>query len=321
MAILSTGVNNPLPVFSTDLVELYHMDCFDWLRLREPESIHAVVTDPPYGFVEYELSHLEKLKLGRGGVWRIPPTLGGYTRSPLPRFTVQTAYELQAMTDFFTEWAQLVHRVLVPGGHVLIATNPLLANRLYSAILSADFEARGELIRLVSTLRGGDRPKGAEQDFPQVTVMPKSSFEPWGIFRKRFTGTVAANLRRYQTGGFRRTPDDLPFADVFTCPPAPAQERRAARHPSLKPQRLLRHLVRSVLPLGTGTVLDTFAGSGSTLAAAEAVGVHAVGVERHDDYIEMATAAIPRLARLTPMDSSKVRLKARNGDPDQLALL
>ena len=91
-------------------------------------------------------------------------------------------------------------------------------------------------------------PKGAEREFPGVTVMPKSNFEPWGIFRKPFTGTVAANLRQYKTGGLRRGVDDAPFSDVFRCPPASQEERRLAKHPTLKPQRLLRYLVRAALP-------------------------------------------------------------------------
>ena len=50
-------------------------------------------------------------------------------------------------------------------------------------------------------------------------------------------------------------------------------------HPSLKPQDFLRQLVRGVLPLGEGVVLDPFCGAGSTLAAAEAVGYRSVGIE------------------------------------------
>jgi site-specific DNA-methyltransferase (adenine-specific) len=39
-------------------------------------------------------------------------------------------------------------------------------------------------------------------------------------------------------------------------------------------------------------------GSGSTVAAAEAVGVSCVGVERHEEYYEAAADVIPKLAAL-----------------------
>ncbi|MGH2354804.1 MAG: site-specific DNA-methyltransferase, partial [Chloroflexota bacterium] len=63
-----TGAGAPL-VFGNEAVQLYCADCFDWLRLRAPNSVHAVVTDPPYGFIEYQEAHLEKMKNGAGGVW------------------------------------------------------------------------------------------------------------------------------------------------------------------------------------------------------------------------------------------------------------
>jgi site-specific DNA-methyltransferase (adenine-specific) len=56
--------------------------------------------------------------------------------------------------------------------------------------------------------------------------------------------------------------------------------------------------VQGVLPLGEGMVLDPFAGSGSTLAAAQAIGYRALGVERDRRYFDLATQAIPRLAAL-----------------------
>lgn len=279
--------------------ELILTDCFDWLKVRDADSIHGVVVDPPYGWVEYEQSNLDKLASGRGGVWRIPPSFDGSTRSPLPRFTVQTQAELSLMTAFFEEWSRLLYGVMVPGAHLFIASNPLLSTRLYSAIAAAGFEPRGELIRLVTTLRGGDRPKGAHEHFAGVTVMPRSNFEPWGIFRKPISEkTVSDNLRRWGTGGLRRIDDAHPFGDVFKCPPATKAERAIVNHPSLKPQRLLRHLVRAVLPLGEGVVLDTFAGSGSTIAAAQAIGYSAIGLERNADFYAEAVKAIPRLAAL-----------------------
>src|SRR5205085_12209596 len=76
-------------------------DAFDWLAERRPDSIHAVVTDPPYGLVEYTAKELEKLRKGKGGIWRIPPSFDGCQRSPLPRFTVLKAADHDALRLFF----------------------------------------------------------------------------------------------------------------------------------------------------------------------------------------------------------------------------
>ena len=277
---------------------LVQADCLKWLKTQPPTSIHAVVTDPPYGLVEYTPKEQEKLRRGRGGVWRLPPSFDGCRRSPLPRFTTLTRLDLARMERFFLQWGRELMRVLVPGAHAMVASNPLVVQRVTTALVSAGFEPRGQIIRLVMTMRGGDRPKNAHKEFEGVTVMPRSMWEPWVLVRKPLEGRVQDNLRRWGTGGLRRPSKDRPFGDVIRSHPTRASERKLAPHPSLKPQSFLRQVVRGALPLGQGIVLDPFAGSGSTLAAAAAVGYSSIGIEIDPQYIEVAKSAISLLARL-----------------------
>lgn len=300
--------------YRNDLVELYHGDCRPWLAERAENSIHAVVTDPPYGMLEYSRKEMAKLRAGRGGVWRIPPSIGGSKRAPLPRFTVLSESELTYLFEFFQEWAGLTLRVLTPGGHVLIATSPLFNHVVSQALVSAGFEKRGEIVRLVRTLRGGDRPKGAEAEFQEVSAMPRSCWEPWLLFRKRLEGRLADSLREWGTGALRRPAGDAPFTDVIASGRTPRDEKKIAPHPSLKPQAFLRQLVHAALPLGTGTVLDPFAGSGSTLAACQAIGYRGIGIEADTRYIDMAKQAIPRLATIRPAVHSAVSVRMLDQD-------
>lgn len=286
------------PAYEFGGAKLYHANCFEWLSARAPLSIEAVVTDPPYGLVEYSAKEQEKLRAGRGGVWRIPPSFDGHQRSPLPRFTTLRQDDLDALVVFFEKWARLLMPVLVPGAHVVVATNPLLSHLLSSALAAGGFERRGEIIRLVMTMRGGDRPKNAHLEFPDVSVMPRSMYEPWVVFRKPLAGRAQDNLRKWKTGGFRRPEQDRPFGDVIPSSPTQRRERSIAPHPSLKPQAFMRQIVRAVLPLGEGTVLDPFAGSGSTLAAAQAVGYASIGIESDEEYVAMATSAIEALSKI-----------------------
>ena len=273
-----------------------HADCMEWLRQQERNSIHAVVTDPPYGLVEYSSREQEKLRNGKGGVWRQPPSFDGARRSPLPRFTVLSPADVRDLGEFFSRWARLLAPVLVPGANVVVAANPLLSHIVAGALAEVGLERRGEIVRLVMTMRGGDRPKGAHDEFPDVSVMPRSMWEPWLVFRKPLEGRVQDNLRRWRTGGFRRPSPERPFGDVIRSSPTRKEERSLAPHPSLKPQGFLRQLVRGVLPLGEGVVLDPFCGAGSTLAAAAAVGYRSIGIESDPEYFSMASHAIPRLA-------------------------
>jgi DNA modification methylase len=270
----------------------------EWLEAAPAHSVHAVVTDPPYGLVEYSAVEQEKLRAGRGGVWRIPPSFDGHQRSPLPRFTTLTAAQVGDLRTFFGRWGPARFRVLTPGAHVMVASNPLVSHVVADALALHEFERRGEIIRLVMTMRGGDRPKNAHTEFADVTVMPRSMWEPWLLFRKPLEGRVQDNLRKWGTGGLRRISESRPFGDVIQSHPTQKNERALAPHPSLKPQAFLRQVVRAVLPLGIGVVLDPFAGSGSTLAAAEAVGYRSVGIETDPRYFKLAKTAIPRLASL-----------------------
>ena len=62
----------------------------------------------------------------------------------------------------------------------------------------------------------------------------------------------------------------------------------------------MRILVRALLPLGKGVMLDPFMGSGSTIAAGNVVGYTSIGIELDAAYFLLAQKAIPRLAALYP---------------------
>jgi site-specific DNA-methyltransferase (adenine-specific) len=293
------GLDYEVSVFTTSLA--LRADCFEWMRRIPPDSLHAIVTDPPYGVKEYDLDQLEKRSNGNGGVWRIPPSFDGHQRAPLPRFTALDKAERKRIQEYFQEWAVLALRVLRPGGHVFLASNSFLAQMVFQAVSDAGLEFRGQIIRLVQTLRGGDRPKNAEQEYSDVCSMPRGSYEPWGLFRKPLLNGMRVSdcLREFQTGGLRRKPDGNPFEDVINSERTPQRERAIADHPSLKPQSFLRQIIYAALPLGEGIVVDTFMGSGSTVAAAEALGYSCIGIERLQEYYAMSQTAIPGLAQLT----------------------
>ena len=127
--------------------------------------------------------------------------------------------------------------------------------------------------------------------------MPRSMWEPWIVYRKPLEGRVQDNLRKWKTGGFRRPSEDKPFGDVVASAPTHKNERSLAAHPSLKPQSFIRQIVRAVLPLGEGLILDPFAGAGSTLAAAEAIGYRSIGVEKDSHFFNIACDSIPKLVQ------------------------
>src|SRR5207248_2987322 len=125
--------------------DLVRGDAFEWMKKQPNNSIHTIVTDPPYGLKEFTEPEKQKLRAGRGGIWRIPPSFDGCKRAPVPRFTVLGREDHAALREFFAAFASEAIRILVPGAHAIIATNPLLSHHVYIAMLEAGFEKRGEI--------------------------------------------------------------------------------------------------------------------------------------------------------------------------------
>ena len=73
-------------------------------------------------------------------------------------------------------------------------------------------------------------------------------------------------------------------------PKAPAIDKN--NHPTVKPLALMRYLITLIAPPKDALILDPFAGSGSTIVAAENLGIRAIGIEKSEEYAEIARARI-----------------------------
>ena len=82
------------------------------------------------------------------------------------------------------------------------------------------------------------------------------------------------------------------WARFFYCPKVSKKERgKNNKHPTVKPQELMKYLVRLVTPKG-GTVLDPFMGSGSTGMAAKDLGFDFIGIEKSEEYFKICQERI-----------------------------
>jgi DNA modification methylase len=83
----------------------------------------------------------------------------------------------------------------------------------------------------------------------------------------------------------------------FYCAKVSKKERGDNNdHPTVKPQELMKYLIRMVTPEG-GIVLDPFMGSGSTGMAAKELGVDFIGIELSPDYIAIAKNRIDNVGK------------------------
>jgi len=105
------------------------------------------------------------------------------------------------------------------------------------------------------------------------------------------------DMRNYTVRGFPDSGGASRFYPVFKYhPKAPTTERPnhdGTGHPTVKPVDLMRWLIRLVTPPG-GTVLDPFAGSGTTGEAAIKEHKHAILIEREDTYLPLIVARLSK---------------------------
>ncbi len=102
--------------------------------------------------------------------------------------------------------------------------------------------------------------------------------------------------------------DDLGGASrFFYVAKADATERprvNGTAHPTVKPLDLMRWLVRLVTPPG-GTVLEPFAGSGTTVEACIIEGFDCIAIEKGDEYLPLIMQRINR--RRDPVEAIRQR--------------
>jgi site-specific DNA-methyltransferase (adenine-specific) len=118
-------------------------DCFDGLKELPPESVDAIVTDPPYGLEfmgkEWDTFKVERRKVaGTGG-----------TQAPFAHHAVKLDAERgTAFQTWCHDWATECLRVLKPGGHLLAFGGSRTYHRLGSAIEDSVFEIRYQILWL-----------------------------------------------------------------------------------------------------------------------------------------------------------------------------
>jgi len=142
-------------------------------------------------------------------------------------------------------------RILKPGGHTLAFIDWRMSMNLAAALESADLRQHPML------------------------VWDKGRLGMGAIFRNQHEFIV------HMTAGNPTPPQRRDVANVLRFPPV-----RDGAHPTEKPAALLETLLSVVTPPG-GTVLDPFAGSGSALYAARALGHRAIGIEADERYCEV----------------------------------
>jgi DNA modification methylase len=287
-------------------VMLHAGDCLKVLRRMEPNSVDAVVCDPPY--------HIASI-VKRFGADNAKPAKDGATAAfhRQSRKFVGKTWDAGDIAFKPAVWREVL-RVLKPGGYIFAFAFGRTYHRLAVAIEDAGFVT----LHPHTWIFGGGMPmphrvraQGYEgMAYGAASLKPASEPIYWG--QKPFSehngtnnvqlwGTGAVNIEACRIPGeldqgrwpanvhhdgsaavlgqFPLDDDDMTTARFFYCAKADDEDRLGLDHPTIKPVRLMQWLVRLVTPKG-GVVLDPFAGTGTTAEAAFREGMRAILIEK-----------------------------------------
>ncbi len=285
-------------------------DSIEIVKSIESESIHAIISDIPYGIGcdDWDVLHnntnsalggSSNAQLAGGGLFkRRGKPLNGWSEADKK---IPLEYQ-EWCSSWATEWL----RVLKPGASCFIFAGRRYAHRCIIALedtgftfkdmLSWEKESAAHRAQRLSVIyeRREDLENASKWEGWRVANL-RPLFEPILWFQKPYKtgGSIASNVLEYGVGAWNETAMqryNINHGKEAVCSniiKVRINERDRGLHVAQKPLQLMELLVSLVTTEGE-TVLDPFMGSGTTCVAARNLGRNYIGIEINEKFAEIA---------------------------------
>jgi site-specific DNA-methyltransferase (adenine-specific) len=282
-------------------------DCREVMKSIPAEYISACITDPPYNYefighkwddseIRRRMEKVHEIK-SKTLVKNIPygSGLAGGVRNG--RWYERNRENITDYENWCEEWAKELFRICKPGATALIFNSTRTIAHVQIAFEKVGFYARDILVYR----RSSGIPKGAniKTQLEKRDYQDASEWEGWHsclrneweaicVLQKPLKNDYATTFLEYGTGLFYTKTNDGGFqSNILEGIPRDKQDDFNI-HCTTKPLSLMKRLVEIFVPKTDGCMLlDPFAGSGTTLLAAKALGVPYLGIEIVPEYIEI----------------------------------
>ena len=279
----------------TNFINLLHGDCLQVMQDMQEQSVHLIVTDPPY-FLDGLNTEWKK---GGKNAKQATGSVGG-----LPVGMKFDPRQGQALQKFMQPVGQQMFRLLKPGGFAIIFSQPRLVHRLAVGIEDVGFEIRDLLawnftkkaqFKAFSMDHFIDRMKKTEKEKRLLknkmknrkTPQLRPQFEVMILAQKPKEGTFVENWMKHETGLIDSTVSlkgNVPHNLMTIEKP---NKEKYNTHLTVKPVQLIEHLIK-IFSTNNQIVLDPFIGSGTTAIASLNTNRSCIGIDIQKDYVALA---------------------------------
>lgn len=249
------------PYWAMEDCYLYHADCLEVMTEIPDQSIDCIWTDPPYNISNDGMTCVggKMVKVNKGEWDRSKGLLDDHT--------------------FNQAWLAACYRILKLNGTIWVCGN-------YQSYPSMAFAAQGAGFRILNEIivqKSNPPPNLGCRCFTHSTETLM-----WA------TKATKGKKEEYYTFNYvtmKKENGGKQMKNVWQINAPPASERLWGKHPTQKPLTLIRRCLRASTTKGD-IVFDPFTGSGTTGVAALELGLHFIGCDSDESYLEIATKRI-----------------------------
>jgi site-specific DNA-methyltransferase (adenine-specific) len=278
-------------------------DCKELLQDILENSIHAIISDIPYGIGidDWDVLHQNT---NRAYLGSSPAQANGGSTfkkrgKPINGWSEADRLIPYEYQNWCATWAAECFRVLKPGGSALIFSGRRFSHRCTNAFEDSGFLVkdtlawvkdkaphRAQRISVVFDRRGNEDASQEWEGWRVGNLRPL--YEPilWFVKPYPIGTTIADNILLHGVGAYNndafhkycKVQENIIFAGL--------NKNEGGLHPTQKPLKLMKALIELVTKENQ-IILDPFMGSGTTLVAAKQLNRHYIGFDQNSDYVQI----------------------------------
>lgn len=300
------------------LQQFVHGDGIEGTKTLPADSVHAIISDIPYGIgaEDWDVLHNNTNSAYRGAS---PAQLkaGNSTfkarGKPINGWSAADRAIPREYQQWCSAWAEHWLRVLKPGGSAFVFAGRRFSHRMITALEDVGFSLKDQIawikpnaphraqrVSVVFERRGNTAAAQQWDSWRLGNLRP--TFEPVVWFTKPYKvgTTIADNVLNHGVGAYYPDALNTVSREVSNVLTSGITRMESGLHPTQKPFDLMAALVSLVTSPGQ-IVLDPFAGSGTTLAAAKYLGRGYIGFELDEGYAGIAQKRLDNLTEVNPL--------------------